>query len=92
MHEHLIKNEKPAEWKGMMNILYEKFGTTKLLVESVNSELDKMKTSATDKMFVEFVKKIEKIQRDLGAVGKFDEIANSQTISKVESKLPQVIK
>ena len=74
-----------------MKILSEKFGTTRLLVESVNSELDRMKISTTDKMFLDFVEKLEKIRKDLDAVGKFDEIANAQTISKLESKLPQIV-
>ena len=90
-HKHLIKNVKPAEHEEMMKILSEKFGTTRLLVESVNAELDRMKVPGTDKLFVDFVEKLEKIRKDLDAVNKFDEIANAQTISKLESKLPQVV-
>ena len=67
----------------MMNILPEKFGTMRLLVESINSKLDRMKTFNTDYMFVGFVEKIEKIYKDLDAVGKFDNIGNAQTISKL---------
>ena len=37
------------------------------------------------------MKKIEKIDKDLDAFSKFDEIGNTQTISKMESKLPLVV-
>ena len=70
----------------MMKILSEKFGTTRLLVESVDSKLDRMKISTTEQMFVDFVVKIENICKDLDAVGKFDEIAKAQTITMLESK------
>ena len=90
-HKHLIKNIRPVDYEEMMTVLSEKFGTTRLLVESINTELDRMKVPSTDKMFVDFVEKIEKIRKDLDAVGKFDEIANAQTISKLESKLPQMV-
>ena len=56
-------------------------------MENVNSERDKIKISTTDHMFVEFVEKIEKFQKDLNTMEKFDEIANTQTISKLEVKL-----
>ena len=72
-----------------MKILSKKYGNTGLLVESVNSELDRMKTSTTNQMFVVFLEKIEMIHKYLDAVGRFDKIANAQTISKLESKLPQ---
>ena len=50
-----------------------------------------MSLSTTDRMFVDFLKKMEKIQKDLDTMGMFDEIANTQTISKLESMLPQVV-
>ena len=45
----------------------------------------------SDKAFVEFVEKIEKIHRDLKTVDMLREVVNASNISKLESKLPTVV-
>ena len=90
-HEHLIRNIEPENHKEMMEVLANEFGTSKLIVDSVIAEMDKMKISTTDKMYIEFVEKVEAIYRDLKAVDKLDQVHNEHTISKLESRLPTVI-
>ena len=75
-----------------MDVLLEKFGTTRVLMEVVNAKFEKLKIPNTDKIFVELVKKIEKIMIGMEAVDKVDEISNANTISKIEAKLPSTVK
>ena len=51
-YQHLVKNFKPMEHVKMMEVLVGKFGTTRVLVEAVNAEIEKLKFPTTDKMFV----------------------------------------
>ena len=53
--------------------------------------MGKMKFANTDKSYVEFVKKIKEIYRDLKSVKNLDQVCNEQTISKLEARLPLVI-
>ena len=75
----------------MMKILQGKFGRTCLVVESVVSDIEKIKPitgEKADKMFVEFVETLEKIERDLKAQSLLDEVSNASVIGKIQSKLP----
>ena len=49
-----------------MDILVEKFGTTRVLVEAVNAEIEKLKLPPIDKMFIDLVKKLKKILKLIG--------------------------
>ena len=60
-------------------------------MDSRIAEMDKMKLAITDKSYVEFVKKIKEIYRDLKSVKNLDQVCNEQTISKLEARLPLVI-
>ena len=83
--EHLIANVDLDNWKEMMKILQGKFGRTSLVVESVVSDIEKIKPitgEKADKMFVEFV------ERDLKAQSLLDEVSNATVIGKIQSKLP----
>ena len=74
-----------------MEILADRFGTTRRVVDSIVSEIEKLKIVTTDKMFIEYVEKVERIKRDAETVNLIEEIANSAMISKLESKLPVII-
>ena len=74
-----------------MDVQAKEFGTSKLIIDSVIAKIDKMKVSANDKMYMEFVEKVESIYRDLKAVSKLDQLHNEQTILKMEAKLPLII-
>ena len=89
--EHLIANVDLNEWHKMMSILQGKFGRTYLIVESVVSDIDKIKPitgEKADKIFVEFVETLEKIERDLKCQNLLDEVSNATVIGKIQSKLP----
>ena len=90
-HLYLIANLDIEEYGEMMKVLSAEFGTSRLIVDSVVSEIEKMKYIITDKMFLEFVEKLEKIHRDLKTVEMVEEVANTTVIGKLESKLPTVI-
>ena len=75
----------------MMSILTSKFGSTRRVVDSIITDIDKLKIVSTDKMFIEFVEKIKRINRDATTVKIVDEIANATIISKLETKLPVII-
>ena len=91
-HQHLINNLELVNHEKMMEILTKKFGGSGLVVDDVASQLKKMKVVNTDKGFVEFVEKLERIQRDLTALNVLGEIANSTIIGELESKLPTLIR
>ena len=74
-----------------MKILAKEFGTVEQIVDSVVSEMEKIKPINSDKAFVEFVEKIEKIYRDIKTVDMLREVGNTTNISKLESKLPSVV-
>ena len=40
-YQHLVKNFKPDKHEKMMDMLVEKFGTTKVLVEAVSADIEK---------------------------------------------------
>ena len=70
----------------------EKFGNTRVLVEAVNAEIEKLKILNTDKIFIDLVEKLEKIKIDMEAVDKIEEISNTNTITMIEAKLPSTVK
>ena len=88
---HLIDNVDIENYSEMMNILAKEFGTTRKIVDSVITEMEKFKVVTTDKMFIDFVEKLEKIHRDLKTMKMLEEVANAPVIGKLESKLPTVI-
>ena len=90
-HQHLISNVDVENYTEMMKILAKKFGTSRLIVESVVSEVDKLKVVTSDKMFLEFVEKLERLNKDLETVNLVDQVANATVIGKLESKLPPVV-
>ena len=75
-----------------MEILTKKFGASWLVVDDVVSQIKKLKVVTTDRGFVEYVEKLEKIQRDLIALNIIEEIANSTVLGELESKLPTLIR
>lgn len=74
-----------------MNALTKKFGQSRLVVDSVIGEMERMKTITNDKQFLDFVEMLEKICWDLEALKLEGEIANSTVIGKLESKLPVLV-
>ena len=90
-HLHLIANVDIEKYEDMMDILSKEFGTSRLIVDSVVSEIERMKVVNTDRMFLDFVEKLEKIHRDLKTVKMVEEVANATVIGKLEAKLPPVI-
>ena len=76
----------------MMSILEEEFGTPRQVVDTIVTEMEKLKPVTSDKMFIDYVEKLEKIQRDLTTVNCLEEISNSTIIGKLEFKLPMDIK
>ena len=57
----------------------------------VVGELSRMKPVTTDKLFVEFVDKVEKICRDLESVNMKKDLMNARMISDIVNKRPPVI-
>ena len=87
-HQHLINNLDMKEHKEMMKVLINKFGTCKLVIDQVVSEIEGIKLITSDAKFIEFVEKVEKIHRDMSAVKMIEEIAHAFYLSRLESKLP----
>ena len=74
-----------------MNILQREFGKPEDVLSWVVGELSRLKPVTNDKLFVEFVNKVEKICRDLEAVGMKKGLMNVRMTSDIVSKLPPVI-
>ena len=64
---HLIDNLALDQHKEMMKILTTKFGSSRVIVDEIVSEIKRMKLVTSDQMFVQFVDSIDKIQRFGGA-------------------------
>lgn len=80
-----------SEWRKMKDIIKDELGTARHVVDNVVTEIKRMKPvtgEKADKMFVEFVEKVERIVRDLTSDGLLQEISNNVVISELESKLP----
>ena len=88
---HILANVELENYKEMMNILSSKFGCTRKVVDCIITDIDKLKIVTTDKMFVDYVEKLERINRDVSTIKITDEIANATVISKLEAKLPVII-
>ena len=89
---YLLANVDIDNYTEMMAILERKFGGSRKVVDSAVSDLEKLKTPATDRDFVRFVETIESIQRDLKALDLVGEIANASIMSKIEVRLPTLVK
>ena len=90
-YQHLIDNLDMSNHQEMMKVLTSKFGSSRLVIDDIVSQMEKLKAITTDKGFVEFVEKLEKIKLDLETLEIIGEIANSTVIGKLESKLPTLI-
>ena len=88
---HLINNFELADYKSMMEVLTVEFGASYLVVDDVVAQIERIKLVINDKTFIDFVEKLEKIQRDLSALSLVEEIANSAMIGKLEAKLPHLV-
>ena len=89
--KHLLSHLETSNHKEMMKILEKKFGPSSLVIQDVVSQMDKMKMVTTDKGFIDFVEKLEKMKLDLEALKLDGEVANAVCITKLESKLPMAI-
>ena len=90
-YEHLIANVDLSNWVQMMTILQGKFGRPFLIVEGVVSDIEKIKPitgEKADKLFVDFVETLEKIEQDLECQNLLSEVSNATVIGKIQSKLP----
>ena len=86
--QHLVSHLDKSNHPEMMTILEKKFGTKNLVVQDIIAQLEKMKVVTTDKMFIEFVEKLQKIKLDLDSLNQTGEIANASCMGKIEERLP----
>ena len=91
-HQHLIDKIDTENYEEMMTVLTAQFGQTHLIIDSIVTEIEKIRIVTNDKQFLEFVECLEKIRRDLRALGLEEEIANSTVIGKLEQKLPNLVR
>ena len=82
-YKHYINHLDTAKHSEMMTILENKFGTRTLVVKDITSQIEKFKVVTTDKSFVEFVEKLEKIKLDLETLNQLEEIGNAGYIGKI---------
>ena len=61
-----------------MDIFQEEFGIPEHVMSWVIGELSRLKLVTSDKLFVEFVEKLEKISRDMEAVGMKKDLMNAR--------------
>ena len=66
--QHLVSHLDKSNHVEMMTILEKKFGTKNLVVQDIIGQLEKMKIVTTDKMFIEFVEKLQKMKLDLDSL------------------------
>ena len=91
-YHYLFDNLSLSEHSKMFEILDNKFGKARLIVDETVAEMERMKPVTNDQDFVIFVEKIDKIQRDLSELKMENEIQNSTVLSKLEQKLPFLVR
>ena len=86
----LLKESVPQKWrylldkvnlsdhKEMMEILTNKFGRARIIVDECTAEIRRMKVITTDREFINFVDNVDKLKRDLDQLGLLSDIAISQ--------------
>ena len=89
-YHHLLNDVAHPE--DMMEVLANKFGNRRLVVNDALSQIEEMGHITTDEEFVHFVEDIERIIVDFKILGYMEELANAFFISKLESKLSPKIK
>ena len=90
-HKHLLRNLDLSNHTGAMDIFQQEFGKPEDVMSWVVGELNGLKPDTSDKLFMEFVDKVERICRDLEAVDMKKDLMNARMISDIVSKLPPVI-
>ena len=85
------------DYELMLTVLQKELAPTRDVVNSINLQLSKLKRITaedkdSDRKFVLLVETIEKMERDLVAIGRISALANCNTIQEIESKLPYLVK
>ena len=58
------------------------------MINNIIGQLEKMKVVTNDKMFVDFVDKLQKMRLDLDSLKQAGEIANAASMGNIEKRLP----
>ena len=90
--KYLLDKVNLSDHEEMMTILTAKFGRARLIVDECTAEIRNMKIINSDKEFITFVEKMDKIKRDLEQLHLLSDIANTTVIVDLESKLPYAVK
>ena len=85
-YHYLFDNLSLSEHAKMFEILDNKFGKARLIIDETIDEMEKMKPVTNDQDFITFVDKIDKIRRDLSELKMESEIQNSTVLSRLEQK------
>ena len=62
--------------------------TKNLVINNIIGQLEKLKVVTSDKMFIDFVEKLQKMKLDLDSLRQTGEIANAACMGKIEERLP----
>ena len=89
---YLFDNLSLSEHGKMLEILDNKFGKARLIIDETIAEMERIKPVTNDQDFITFVDKIDKIRRDLSELKMEGEIQNSTVLSKLEQKLPFLVR
>ena len=76
----------------MFGVLDNKFGKARLIIDETIAEMERIKPVTNDQDFIIFVDKIDRINRDLSELKMEGEIQNSTVLSKLEQKLPFLVR
>ena len=80
-----------ANHSEMMIILDRKFGAKNLVISDIIGQLEKMKVVTNNKMFIDFVEKLQKMKRNLDSLKQTGKIANAGYMGKIKERLPSMV-
>ena len=60
----------------MMSVIEKELASPKIIVDLTVGEIEKMKTTTTDRAFIDIVDALERMVRDLNTLKQLSEIAN----------------
>ena len=89
---YLFDNLSLSEHAKMFGVLDNKFGKARLIIDETIAEMERIKPVTNDQDFIIFVDKIDRINRDLSELKMDGEIQNSTVLSKLEQKLPFLVR
>ena len=83
-YRYLVNHLNTADNKEIMKVLDHKFGTKDIVIKDIIGKMELLKAVTNNKMFINFVEKLQKMKLDLEGLGQSAQMANAACIGKMK--------